>query len=202
MHNKGHCRALNNAIRKYGVENFKIEILLHWCDRKYLNKYERLFIKHYDTLYPNGYNLTEGGDSKVSYTNDTKDRISVSHRKRNNTYDLSKNLPTGMCVVRKNNKIIGYRVNRIKGRDESRFCDMSMTMAEKEKLALEYIKTGKKPIRELPSGLHKTKNGYVIHYKKDGKLVFCQAFQNTCIPDQVRLNSALSVYKTIKEKYG
>lgn len=50
----------HNAIRKYGLRNFKWEII-HWCGNiNFLNQLEIFYIGYYDT-YNNGYNLTEGG---------------------------------------------------------------------------------------------------------------------------------------------
>jgi len=59
---KESCRALDNAIRKYGSENFEVKIL-KVCEENELNHWEEYFIKEYNTLYPNGYNLTTGGSS-------------------------------------------------------------------------------------------------------------------------------------------
>lgn len=50
----------HNAIHKYGIENFSIEILEE-CDIKDLNSREIFYIAKYDT-FNNGYNLTIGGD--------------------------------------------------------------------------------------------------------------------------------------------
>lgn len=53
-------RYLNSAINKYGAENFKCE-LIKVCDVNDLDIYEIKFIKELNTKYPNGYNLTNGG---------------------------------------------------------------------------------------------------------------------------------------------
>lgn len=53
---------LHCAIRKYGVENFKIEEIVSCFDQKSLCELECYFIKKYNTLAPNGYNLTTGGE--------------------------------------------------------------------------------------------------------------------------------------------
>lgn len=50
----------HNAIHKYGIENFSIEVLEE-CDTKDLNSREIFYIAKYDT-FNNGYNLTIGGD--------------------------------------------------------------------------------------------------------------------------------------------
>lgn len=51
--------AIHDAIRKYGVENFDFTII-GWFD-DYNNK-EKYYIKYYNSLVPNGYNITEGGE--------------------------------------------------------------------------------------------------------------------------------------------
>jgi len=49
---------IRKAIKKYGLENFKREILC-WCKtRDELDDRELYYIKQYNTLSPNGYNLT------------------------------------------------------------------------------------------------------------------------------------------------
>ena len=53
--------AIHNAIKKYGKENFKFEVLLE-CPADMLNIWERDMIALYDCISPNGYNLTEGGE--------------------------------------------------------------------------------------------------------------------------------------------
>ena len=66
----GHKKCLNNstthfhnALRKYGFENFRWEILYETkkYSKKKLEKKEKFFIKKYKTN-ETGYNMTEGGD--------------------------------------------------------------------------------------------------------------------------------------------
>lgn len=52
----------DNAIKKYGKENFEYGILTH-CKVEELDKWEQFYIKRLKTKSPNGYNLTEGGNS-------------------------------------------------------------------------------------------------------------------------------------------
>ncbi|VBB18352.1 GIY-YIG catalytic domain-containing endonuclease [Yasminevirus sp. GU-2018] len=60
---KKQCTYLNNAIRKYGSENFTVT-LLESCTKEDMDTREQFYIKEYDSLYPNGYNLTKGGKTK------------------------------------------------------------------------------------------------------------------------------------------
>lgn len=50
---------IHNAIHKFGVDNFTFSII-GWFDD--YNDKEKYYIKEYNTLYPNGYNLTDGGE--------------------------------------------------------------------------------------------------------------------------------------------
>ena len=54
------CVALNNTIRKYGFNTFKVEILLT-ANNEHLDMYEMNMINIYDSVYPNGYNIRTGG---------------------------------------------------------------------------------------------------------------------------------------------
>lgn len=62
-----HCekRPLYNAINKYGIEHFFIE-LIEECELKDLSIREIYWIEQYQS-YINGYNATRGGDGKVLY---------------------------------------------------------------------------------------------------------------------------------------
>ena len=65
-----------NAIKKYGKENFKIEILKDNIHKDDVDKRERYFIELYNTLVPNGYNLSTGGISNKDLSDETKQRLS------------------------------------------------------------------------------------------------------------------------------
>jgi group I intron endonuclease len=54
--------ALTNAINKYGKENFKFEVIY---ETENPNLMERYFIRLNNTISPNGYNLTFGGENPV-----------------------------------------------------------------------------------------------------------------------------------------
>lgn len=52
--------ALHSAIRKYGASNFSTEILCS-CDYSELDDLEKFYIKKYNSISPNGYNILSGG---------------------------------------------------------------------------------------------------------------------------------------------
>ena len=51
--------AIHRAFLKYGIDNFQFTIIGWFED---YNEKERQYIKEFNSLYPNGYNLTEGGE--------------------------------------------------------------------------------------------------------------------------------------------
>ena len=65
-----------DAVKKYGKENFKIEILESNIQKSDIDKRERYFIKFYNTLVPNGYNLSTGGISNKDLNEETRKRLS------------------------------------------------------------------------------------------------------------------------------
>lgn len=65
--NNCYNKPLYNAIRKYGIENFSIEILEE-CSEEQLNEKEYYYIQKNNTLVPNGYNILESSDKNVTKT--------------------------------------------------------------------------------------------------------------------------------------
>ena len=65
---------IHRAMRKYGIENFKLEILavINTSDWSEVNALEQKFITERNTMAPNGYNLTLGGEGTTYH-----DRIEI-----------------------------------------------------------------------------------------------------------------------------
>ena len=66
-----HCQpsadsAIAKAIQKYGKENFSFQIIDE-CDEALLNMKEAFYIKKFDSLVPNGYNIEEKQDNSSCY---------------------------------------------------------------------------------------------------------------------------------------
>lgn len=76
-----HCykgNALHKAIVKYGKENFSYRTLSECKTIEQLNDAEAYWIDHLQTLAPNGYNLTTGGDG-YTRTEENRKALSLSH---------------------------------------------------------------------------------------------------------------------------
>lgn len=72
-----------NAIKKYGLENMEWETLESNIPEPNLNKQETYYIKRYNSIYPNGYNLKEGG-SQTRHNEKSKAKLSKANSGPNN----------------------------------------------------------------------------------------------------------------------
>ena len=62
QHARPHIRSLlSKAIQENGFVNFETTVLMV-CDKKNLDLEEAYYIEHYDTLCPNGYNISAGNN--------------------------------------------------------------------------------------------------------------------------------------------
>lgn len=147
---KDHCKLLNRAIRKYGKDNFVLEVLCE-CDDEELNEKEGHYIKLFNTIKPHGYNLTYGGLANI-HLEETKQKISEKLKgipkpfetleKRSKTKKQLKNsdLPMYLIETKKQGEVAGYRVT-YPGFPERRFADRSVPMEVKLDMAMKYLES-------------------------------------------------------------
>ena len=91
--NKGCCVAFNNAIQKYGWDYFTHEILHEGLTLHEANQMEISLISSHNTLYPNGYNLREGG-SLCSFSDETKEKMSNVRKNTTTAIDVCTGIVT------------------------------------------------------------------------------------------------------------
>jgi group I intron endonuclease len=70
-----------NSIRKYGQDNFTIE-LIEECDLSVIYETEKKYIESYDS-YSNGLNSTIGGEGCMGYTHSVEIRQKISENTKN-----------------------------------------------------------------------------------------------------------------------
>lgn len=93
------------AKKKYGVENFKKEILEFFDSKEEAFKAQEKYIKKYNTLTPNGYNISPTGGHYLngSMSESTKRKIGEANKK-------------SLKGKKQSPKIIEKRANKLKGR--------------------------------------------------------------------------------------
>jgi len=176
------CPLLKASMNKHGIDNFKFEILIICFDED-LVKYEKEYIKKYNSLSPNGYNILSGGqigDGMLGYkhTEATIDKIRESgnvFRKNNpdhfETYRgkhkeaMSKvDISTRMKNSEKFQKALSEK--RIGGHNIHLSEESKSKISESLKKYYQHAKINKKPIINTSS-----MNKAVIQYSKNGSIV-------------------------------
>lgn len=99
---KEHTKAdyyLGKAIRAHGEDLFTWAILKECDSKEELDYWERHMIKSRDTLAPNGYNLTEGGEGMSGYicSDETRAKLSAANSGENNFW-FGKHLSVEHCA--------------------------------------------------------------------------------------------------------
>ena len=117
---------LFNSYKKYGINNFSYKLICICFDED-TNEYEKEYIKKYNTLHPNGFNLLEGGNNRKHH-------------------DYTKNLLSEKMMGDKNpnfgKKLTPEQIKRmsekIKGKNNSSY-GKKFTSEEKQKRLDKYI---------------------------------------------------------------
>jgi group I intron endonuclease len=129
MKRDGGCRALKMAIKKYGLENFKFEVIIICFDEDRLI-YEKEYIKKYNSMAPNGYNILAGGQEGVlgfKHSEETRKIISakskensskpeMKEKSRQRMIELNKRIKSGEVVKKSINWYKALEEGRIGGR--------------------------------------------------------------------------------------
>lgn len=74
----GKKQEITKAIAKYGIDNFSFEVL-EVCLAEDLNRLEKFYIEKFNSLHPNGYNMTAGG-SKLTKRKYVKSKVKVDKK--------------------------------------------------------------------------------------------------------------------------
>ena len=138
---------IGNAINKYGEDNFKVELILR-CDNKMLDEYEIKFISAYNTIKPNGYNLTEGGSVNI-LTEESREKIRQSKLGKKHTDDAKRKIGeanSGRKHTEEHKKKIG---NAFKG----------TVLTEEHKEKISKANTGKKRTDEMKKRISEAGKG-------------------------------------------
>lgn len=141
---KNQSHYLNNSIRKYGVEDFEVELLEH-CELPNADEREIYYIKSLNTLFPNGYNLKNGGNV-FTHSDESKKRVSngvISYFKEKkeerfkNIKNIDDDIEKYIKPLNKYNKQYGWYVYI--DRKKADFGGVHISLEESKKSAIEFI---------------------------------------------------------------
>lgn len=80
-----------NAVKYYGIAGFTWEII-EFCEDKWsLDLAEEWYIRKFNTLHPNGYNLTYGGEGTIGYKHSKEALIKMRRPKKTKDFQVGKN---------------------------------------------------------------------------------------------------------------
>lgn len=158
---RNHCTYFHRAIKKYGWNNFTHDILKEGLTLEESNYWEQYYIKQYNTLIPNGYNLTTGGlncehskETKLKrslsrrnriqpkHTEEAKQKISLSHMGMKHT-ELSKKWMSIVHTGFKHTEESKQKMSAVKK-------GIPLTEEHKRKLRKKHKPIGKQPIASCP----------------------------------------------------
>jgi group I intron endonuclease len=142
---KNQSHYLNNAIRKYGVADFVVE-LIECCEISNADEREIHYIKELNSLFPNGYNLKNGG-SVFTHSDESKKRVSngVTNYYKDKKFERFKNIKhidddieKYIKPLKRNNSQYGWYVyiDRIK----ADFGGVHISLDESKLSAIDFIK--------------------------------------------------------------
>uniref|UniRef100_A0A6C0KFN7 GIY-YIG domain-containing protein n=1 Tax=viral metagenome TaxID=1070528 RepID=A0A6C0KFN7_9ZZZZ len=129
---------LYSAIRMYGIDNFKFEIVCQCQTLQELNSKEEELIKLHNSCCPNGYNIMKGGDNR-EHSEETRDKIrkTLSGRKCGPpSLERKKNISASL---------IGHKVS---DETKNKLRQASLNMSDETKDKMRQAKLGKKQSHE------------------------------------------------------
>lgn len=177
---KKQCRYLNNAVRHYGKEIFTVQ-LVYTCSLHDLDKWETHYIAEYNTMYPNGYNLTTGGKAHIRL--ETDDSVA----------DLSTNPPRkrGGSTMRseETRKKMSERLREVMNTDDNKKRQMYITKEQHKAQKYERFKGEIIDLTNIDQYLyvkHSNGNQYIVVRVNDKRTSFVGKYETL---DQLKDNA-------------
>ena len=87
----GHKNHLYNAMRKYGIDNFKFEKICDVDNIEDLNILERYYIAKYNCI-KDGYNMVDGGNNNIMFLDDVKKKHAERMRSKETRSKISQSM--------------------------------------------------------------------------------------------------------------
>lgn len=118
-----HCWAAENtncssilhlAINKYGKNSFQIEVIKKFDEKEEdWIELEKYYIKYFNSLSPNGYNVLEGGDKPPTHFGEDNIMAKIPERELDKIIDLLKNTYIPIVDIAKKFNVSKSQISRI-----------------------------------------------------------------------------------------
>lgn len=109
-------KLINQSLNKYGRENFKVELVDIADTLEELNRKEIFYIKEFDCIAPNGYNLTKGGDGISEPTEEILEKNRQWYAGRKQPLESNLKRSSTLKNVEHNKEWVEKISNALKGR--------------------------------------------------------------------------------------
>ncbi len=194
-----------NSMIKHGLANFKIEVMVY-LDNEDLDTTEIAFIKEYNTLSPNGYNLAAGGqgariidpESKLRHLlacQEAAKKKDLTPIRRDETQGLPIYVVYAGIAPNFGYSILNHPLCKFRTFTTHKYGTMDNCkeqalkfLAELEETQVKYERTIKSD-DTLPTGIIKCKNGYSVKLQYN-KLYWRKCFAKPTESDEVKLTNA------------
>jgi group I intron endonuclease len=151
---KNQSHYLNNAIRKYGVVNFVVE-LIEYCENVNADERETYYIKEMKSLFPDGYNLKNGGTT-FTHCDESKKRVSdgVARYFKDKKQERFKDVKSicddiDKCIHPLNRNKIQYGWYVLIDKKKADFGGVHIPLSESRESAREFVKSLKQSISNM-----------------------------------------------------
>ncbi len=163
---------LYNSIKKYGMDNFKFEVIAQTSSFSVCNYLEETYIEELNTLDRMfGYNIKKGGDNH-KMSNDTKNKLSESHKGKKLSQDTKDKISEALkgnkrrlgkkCSQETKNKLSESRKGKKLSQESKDKISKSMKgreFSQETKSKMSKSAMGKKHSQETKDKMSKTRKG-------------------------------------------
>jgi group I intron endonuclease len=183
---------LHNAIKKYGIASFDVQIIEKYEANTYeeititVNTAEVNAIKKFNTMAPNGYNLQTGGNSSVIH-DETRKKISEAQKKR-----MTSEMREHLSKINTGKK---QSPETLKKKSESR---TGVKWSDKKRESM----TGRKNTEETRQKMSKAQKGRIISEEAKQKMSKAKKKFSEAQVFEIRQNVDNLNQKEIALKYG
>lgn len=207
------CTYLYRAMIKHGPGKFTMRQIAVAYSHQELNDLETYYIEERNTLAPNGYNLTTGGDGGYVHSPDVLARISENTKKgihanidKLRTNELSKGLPVHVIFTKLKGEHDAYLIQHHPLCNQKEFKVKDFDSLEDARLEcvvfLDMLEIGGVPYKppkaggNLPKGIRQIDEGYQVKKMHKG-VRYVRNFNDSDLSDDENLENAKKHLETL-----